>query len=528
MQFNLFGGTLIGFGTERHEKYIKGVDNLSITGCFCLTELGYGNNAIEMETVAVFNPKDNTFEITTPTIDSQKFWITNGAYYANYAVVFAQTIVNNKNEGINVFVVRLRDEDNHLAKGVTIDDMGCKMGLNGVDNARIILKSVKADKNDLLNKISDIDAEGNFYSSVPGRRQRFLNAANRLLSGRLCIASMMIAGTKETLLITTKYGATRLSNGKTGKSDTPILTYQLFQNQLVPLICRTIVLNLGLKSIRKIYCDYCLSPESFNSESFNNIVRLCCVIKPIVAWNGNEVGNICRERCGGMGFLTINRIESMIYSAHSGMTAEGDSAVLMQKVSKEYVEDYLKKVITINKEEIDTSVNDVFELKRLFNLIKEREFMLLDTLADKTMNNMDNVYKLWMNEESNLIQDLAMIYGERYCIEQAIELLGVDVKIEGKNSILEKILLLTAATIVKKNLSWYLMNKLISMEAGSKLPAQINNLIKEIGSSSLELCESFGIPGHVILAPIYNGYKEYYKADITNGEHYDVTMRPKF
>jgi len=31
---------------------IDKVDSLNIVGCFCLTEVGYGNNAVEMETTA--------------------------------------------------------------------------------------------------------------------------------------------------------------------------------------------------------------------------------------------------------------------------------------------------------------------------------------------------------------------------------------------------------------------------------------------------------------------------------------------
>jgi acyl-CoA oxidase len=424
VQFNLFGGTLIGLGTERHEKYLDGVDSLQTTGCFCLTELGYGNNAVEMETTAVWDETEKKFTINTPTVNSQKYWITNGAYYANYAVVFAQTIIKSKNEGINVFIVRLRDENMKLCKGVTIDDMGNKMGLNGVDNARIIFRDVKVDRSDLLNKISDLDDKGVFVSTIPGRRQRFLTAANRLLSGRLCIASMMISGTKLTLLITNKYATKRLSNGKSGKSDTPISSYQLFQNQIVPLIARTLVLNIGLNTIRKIYSEYCITPDKFDQNQFNNIIRLCCFIKPTIAWHANETGNICRERCGGQGFLSINRVENLIFSAHSGITAEGDSAVLMQKVSKEYVEDFLKKIVEAPKLSqcpLENAKKDnIMDQEILTNLIKIREVKLLESLADKTMNNMDNLYKVWMLEETNLIQDLAMIYGERYCLETAL------------------------------------------------------------------------------------------------------------
>lgn len=87
---------------------------------------------------------------------------------------------------------------------------------------------------------------------------------------------------------------------------------------------------------------------------------------------------------------------------------------------------------------------------------------------------------------------------------------------------------LYAALIVKKNLSWYLLNDLISQVAAKKLPQQINDLIKQVGKHSMEICEGFGIPEHTVHAPIYTGYEKYYQVDQTNGEHYDVQMRPKF
>ena len=37
-------------GTSRHKEVLDGIDSLSNVGCFGLSELGYGNNAVEMET----------------------------------------------------------------------------------------------------------------------------------------------------------------------------------------------------------------------------------------------------------------------------------------------------------------------------------------------------------------------------------------------------------------------------------------------------------------------------------------------
>ena len=55
VQFNLFGGTVFRLGTERHHHLLDGIDSLADIGCFGLTELGFGNNAIEMETTATYN-----------------------------------------------------------------------------------------------------------------------------------------------------------------------------------------------------------------------------------------------------------------------------------------------------------------------------------------------------------------------------------------------------------------------------------------------------------------------------------------
>ena len=34
---------------------MKDVDSLKHIGCFCFTELGFGNNAVEMETIAKYD-----------------------------------------------------------------------------------------------------------------------------------------------------------------------------------------------------------------------------------------------------------------------------------------------------------------------------------------------------------------------------------------------------------------------------------------------------------------------------------------
>lgn len=143
VQFNLFGGTILKLGTKRHhDLLLSGIDTLQDVGCFGLTELNWGNNAVCMGTTATFDSTRDEFIINTPSPLAQKYWITNGAVHAHWAVVFAQLFVGSTNHGIHGFLVQLRNHATMLpCPGVIIDDMGIKMGCNGVDNAKLSFTS---------------------------------------------------------------------------------------------------------------------------------------------------------------------------------------------------------------------------------------------------------------------------------------------------------------------------------------------------------------------------------------------------
>ena len=40
VHLNLFGGSVLKLGTERHHHLLEGIDKMTPTGCFALTELG--------------------------------------------------------------------------------------------------------------------------------------------------------------------------------------------------------------------------------------------------------------------------------------------------------------------------------------------------------------------------------------------------------------------------------------------------------------------------------------------------------
>jgi acyl-CoA oxidase len=111
--------------------------------------------------------------------------------------------------------------------GVTIEDMGHKLGLNGVDNGRLFFHNVKIKREMMLNKLNEVTADGKFISDIKKKSARFFKVADRLLSGRLCIASMTHASARKCIDVAIRYSQQRLAVGESGESDTPIMSYQL-------------------------------------------------------------------------------------------------------------------------------------------------------------------------------------------------------------------------------------------------------------------------------------------------------------
>lgn len=69
--------------------------------------------------------------------ESQKSTFVVDLQHATHTVVFANLLINGRNEGVHGFVCQLRDAQGYTCPGIRIADNGQKVGVNGVDNGRI-------------------------------------------------------------------------------------------------------------------------------------------------------------------------------------------------------------------------------------------------------------------------------------------------------------------------------------------------------------------------------------------------------
>lgn len=186
VHYGLFGATIKLMGDdEQAARWMPLLERCEMLGCFALTELGHGSNARAVETVAKYQPSSRTFIIHTPTDSAQKYWIGGAFQTARWTVCFAQLTVGSVCHGVHPFLVRIRNDDGSVAKGITLADCGHKCGLNGVDNGRIWFDNVSVPLGHMLRRYSQVSPDGVYTSKFSSPDERFGASLASLSGGRI-------------------------------------------------------------------------------------------------------------------------------------------------------------------------------------------------------------------------------------------------------------------------------------------------------------------------------------------------------
>jgi acyl-CoA oxidase len=191
-----------------------------------------------IQTTATYDQLTDEFIINTPDDTAMKFWIGGAAKSATVSAVFANLIINGKNEGPHVFIVPLRDKKTYnVLPGIIIGDCGKKLGQESIDNGFILFNNFRIPRENMLNKMSNVTREGKFETSIPSPDQRLALILGGISQGRLLIIGFSPRIIGYGLKIALRFAAMRRQFGKPGdKEEISLIEYPLHQYRLFPYL----------------------------------------------------------------------------------------------------------------------------------------------------------------------------------------------------------------------------------------------------------------------------------------------------
>ncbi|KAJ1918908.1 fatty-acyl coenzyme A oxidase [Tieghemiomyces parasiticus] len=336
VHFGLFFGAIQGQATAEQLGYWmdKGAFTLNgLVGCFAMTELGHGSNVAGLETTATFDEETDEFVIHTPTITATKWWIGGAAHSANYSAVYAQLIVKGKRYGAKTFVVPLRDTATYkLLPGVTIGDIGKKMGRDGIDNGWIQFTYVRIPRFNMLMKHTKVSRAGDVQE--PALAQLAYGA---LIQGRVSMVADSANMSKKALMVAIRYAAIRRQFAAVpGQLETKLLDYPIHQYRLLPLLAQTYALNFTGMEMTRVYHALMRQINGAKDgqdltgilESLKETHATAAGLKAFGTWNCLNTIEQCRQSLGGHGYSAYTGLSGMYTDFAVQCTWEGDNTIL--------------------------------------------------------------------------------------------------------------------------------------------------------------------------------------------------------
>ena len=517
VQFGLFGGSIYFLGTQaQRDALLPDIAKGKLLGCFAMSELGHGSNVRDLLTTATFDQTTGEWVIDTPEEAARKEWIGGAANDAKLATVFAQLITGGACHGVHAFLVPLRDEAGNPLPGIRIADCGHKMGLNGVDNGILWFNKVRIPRDALLGRFAEVDREGQYTSPIVSSGKRFFTMLGTLVGGRVSVAAAGVSVSKTALTIAIRYGAMRRQFGPEDAPETPILDYPIHQRRLLPRLATTYALNFAVRHLVDCYTGR-IETEPQKVEA------MAAAIKAMTTWHNNETVQECRERCGGQGFLTINRLPGLKADSDVFATFEGDNVVLMQLVAKSVLTDFRRQLEdrkflgtwNIITQKIGKVFGPASFLKGPVedtvlrapqthaDLFYHREADLTLSLARRISKRVKSGLSLF--EAFNQCQNHALSLGKAYADRLVHQAFRAAIHEETRPEIRRALMSLCQLYGLirwEADLAWFTANNLTATHIAKLVPKMVTKVCGEIRPQAVHLVNAFAIPDNCLAAPI--------------------------
>ena len=526
VHFGLLGGAVTSLGSAwHHEHFLPANLSMEQVGCYAMTEFGHGSDVASLETTITYDGQTDELVVHSPTPSSVKTYIGAAAEDAQIAAVYGQLIVDGEGHGVHVALVPIRDDSGTPMPGVTLGDNGHKGGLHGVDNGTIAFDQVRVPRRMLLDRYGGIDDSGTYVSDIEGDSKRFFTMLGTLVRGRICVAAGAAVSSRKALSIATRYAERRRQFSAPGHDgEVVLLDYLAHQRKLLPAIATAYAHTFALNEIVERLQELHEAPEK-DQVAQRELETRAAGLKAVITRFANDTNQVCREACGGAGYMSENGLTTLRADADVFATFEGDNTVLLQLVAKGLLTGYremwgdldMRGMVqfaarTFGGQIVEaTSVRPLVERLIAAAARKSEDETLLDRgwhlsmFADRERHVLETVVSRLRGrakdedsfEAFNFAQDHVLLAARTHMDRVVLEafVAGIDACEEGEvRDTLERLCTLYALSSIEDDSGWFQSHNRMSAARAKAVTAQINKLCAELRPSALGLVEGMGVP----------------------------------
>ncbi|XP_055529883.1 probable peroxisomal acyl-coenzyme A oxidase 1 [Wyeomyia smithii] len=339
VHFVMFLPAIMGHGTpEQQAEWIGRAWNCNIIGTYAQTELGHGTFIRGLETTATYDEKTKEVVINSPTLSSYKWWPGGLGHTANYCIVIAQLYSKGHCHGIHPFIVQLRDEETHMPlPGITIGEIGNKLGMNGVNNGFLGFKNVRIPRTNMLMKNAQLHEDGTFVKPPSS-----VLTYGTMMFVRVVIVRDMANYLSKAVTIATRYSCVRRQSViNPDQPEVQIIDHVTQQYKLFPAIAKSIIFKLTSDNLWEMYNQVTSELDKGDLERLPELHAIACCLKAVCTADAAQAVETCRLACGGHGYMTCANLFGTYGMVTAACTYEGENTVLLLQTAR-----YLLKVWT--------------------------------------------------------------------------------------------------------------------------------------------------------------------------------------
>lgn len=528
VQHGLFGGAIINLGTEyHHRRFLPDAISVALPGCFAMTELNHGSDVQNLETRITYLPESQSFDVHTPHPRAAKAYIGNAGRDGRMAVVFGQLRVGDQEHGVHAILVPIRDEDGQDMPGVTTGDQGHKGGLLGVDNGTLVFDHVQVGREMLLDRFGGVDEHGEYHSLIEKRSARFFTMVGTLVRGRICVGGGAASATRKALTIATRYALQRKQFPRPNTGDEiTLMEYQTHQRKLLPNIAKAYAFGFAQNELA-LQMQRVKDEQASETTAARELETRAAGMKAAQTRWANDTVQVCREACGGAGFMSDSGLTLPRQDVDVFATFEGDNTVLQLLVAKALLLDYrttwgeldlrgtAQKTAALVGNTILERTTARAMIERLIatasrkseaeqlrargwhvEMLEFRERHIVEGLAQR-MRAAGKTSKDDQFDAINACQEhmlaAARAHIDRVVLEAFIEGIG-NCHDDYIKAILIQVCDLFALSVIEENRAWFMEHNAFDGRRSKAVTAAVDQLCQDLVGKSLELVEGLGVP----------------------------------